>query len=102
VINNSSTPIKVISTNTNGIGSTDTFAIDTNAETTIAIIGQGLNGVRKYKETGENLRDFSKMDIFKNDTLQSITDFLKTKRWVYYENSPHTGDYKLTVENSDF
>lgn len=102
IINNSSTPIKVISTNTNGIGSTDTFAIDVNAETTIAVISQGLNGIRSYKETGEYLRDFSKMDIFKNDTTRAATDFLKTERWTYYENSAHTADYKLTVENSDF
>jgi hypothetical protein len=102
VKNNSTATIKVISTNTDSKTSTDTFLISPNDQTTIAVNGQGLSRVSNYKEKNENLRSFSKMDIFQNDTTKSITDFLKTARWIYNENDKHSADYILTVLQTDF
>jgi hypothetical protein len=100
--NSSTTPLKVICTNTDGIATTDTFNIETGKETMIALIPQGIGLVKKYKETGTSLRDFSRMDIFKNDTIISRINFLNTARWQYVENSKYTADYLLTVTNADF
>ena len=107
IIKNSSTSeIKVISINTNTNrhpqGPADTFAISVGESAIIAVNGQGINRVNSYKETAENLRDFTKMDIFKNDTMQSTVDFLKTSRWIYNETDRFTAEYLLTVTDSDF
>jgi len=100
--NNTTTTIKVISTNTDNKTKTETFFISPNVQATIAINGQGLSGVSNYKEKGEKLRTFSKMDIFKNDSIKSNTDFLKTTRWTYIEKDTHSADYILTVLQTDF
>lgn len=102
VKNGTTSTIKVIRTNTDPKIVTDTFQISPNDQTTIAINGKGLSRVSNYKEKNENLGDFSKMDIFKNDTTQSITNFLKTTRWSYNENNKHSADYILIVTPTDF
>jgi hypothetical protein len=94
--------INVIFTNLNGITQTDTLIIHVNNRETIAINGQGINGIDYYKETEEKLRDFSQMDIFLNDTIKSVIDFLKTSLWEYNETSKHSANYILTVNNDDF
>src|ERR1051325_8870622 len=83
--NNSTANITVICTNTNGKVTTDTFKINLNEGRIIAVNGQGINRVSNYKETGDSLRDFTRINIFKNDTLQSLANFLKTNSWTYDE-----------------
>jgi hypothetical protein len=102
VKNNTTETIKVISTNTYIKTSSDTFLISPNDQATIAVNGQGLSRVSNYKEKNEKLRSFSKMDIFKNDTIKSITDCLKTERWIYDEKDNHSAVYTLTVSSTDF
>jgi|SRR5690242_2882584 len=102
VQNSTTSPIKVVSEYKNTQTTTDTFLIAPNEETTIAVIEKGLNGVRYYKEKGEKLSEFSKVDIYKLDTTKSVTDFLQTNRWIYDETSNHSADYKLTVLPTDF
>ena len=102
VMNKSTATIKVISTNTDNKTLTDTFLIIPNNQTTIAVNRQGLSSVSTYKEKDVNLRNFSKMDIFQNDTIKSGTDFLKTARWIYNETDKHSADYILTVLQTDF
>lgn len=102
VKNSTASPIKVITEYKDIQTTTDTFLIAPNDEATIAIIGKGLSGVRYYKEKGEKLSEFSKVDIYKLDSSKSVTDFLKTNRWIYDETSNHSADYKLTVLLTDF
>lgn len=102
VANNTTSIIKVISEYTDSKTVTDTFLIAPNDVITIAVIGKGLNGVRYYKEKGETLSDFSKVDIYKNDTVKAATNFLMTSRWNYDETTNHSANYKLTVVPTDF
>ena len=102
VANNTTSTIKVISEYTDSKIFTDTFLIAPNDVMTIAVIGKGLNGVRYYKEKGETLSDFSKLDIYKNDNTRAITNFLQTSRWTYDETTNHSADYKLTIVPTDF
>ena len=97
-----SAPLKIVSTSTRGIAKADTFVVGVNEEVTIAVNGQGLNRVNKYKEKGEMLRDFSRMDILKNSKVLSKTNFLITERWTYKEKNAYTADYLLTVTDADF
>ena len=97
VANNTPSTIKIISEYTDSKTETDTSLISPNSVMTIAVIGKGLNGVRYYKEKDETLSDFSKIDIYKNDTTKAITNFLKTNRWTN-----HSADYKSTVATTDF
>jgi hypothetical protein len=99
--NNSAAPIKVIRTNTNGRSSEDTFIIDVTQQTVIAVNGHGISSVKNY-ETSDDLHDITKIEISKNDTLQSKTNFLKTNRWSYKRNNSHNAEYLLTVNDSDF
>ena len=99
--NNSSSSIKIVFTNTKTLKD-GTETISPASEKAIAIIGQGLSGVEEYKEKDANLRSFSKMDIYKNDTIKAKTDFLKTDRWEYTATSKHSADYLATVTDSDF
>ena len=100
--NETSSRIKVIFKNTDEFTKTDTLIIPENNLSTIAINGQGINGIDNYKETEEKLRSFSQIDIFLNDTLKSGNDFLKTSLWEYNETSKHSANYILTVDNDDF
>ena len=99
VKNQASVPIKVISTNR---GKTEIFIIDTNRETIIAKNLGPMTWVTNAKETGDSLRSFSKIDIFRDDTLKSQTDFLKTNLWVFKEISHFYADYTTTVKDTDF
>lgn len=102
VSNNTTDTIKVLSINTESLTAPDTFLISPNKQTTIAINAQGLSRVNKYKEEDEKLRSFSKMDIFKSDSIKSVTDFLFTKHWIYNENDKYRAEYILTVSEIDF
>lgn len=100
--NDTSAPLKIIRTNTDGGVTTDTLVLPPNDQITIAVNRQGIGNVWKYKENGEKLRDFTTMDIFKNDSVKSKTDFLKTERWVYKETDKYAAEYVLTVSPTDF
>lgn len=100
--NETSGHIKVIFTNLKAVIHTDTLIIQKNEQETIAINGQGINGIDYYVETGEKLRDFSQIDIFLDDTIKSVTDCLKTSLWEYNETGKHSANYILTVDNEDF
>lgn len=60
---NTSFPVKVIRTKTDGTAFTDTIIIVKNAQTVIAVNGEGLDRVSKYKEVLDTLRRFPRMDI---------------------------------------
>ena len=100
--NNSSAPIKVVYTDSKTTTKTDSVNITPSEQATIAVHGQGLSSVKHYKEIKEELRDFTKMDVYTSDTIKSNEDFLKSNRWLYNEINAHSANYILTVENSDF
>ena len=100
--NKTVSPIRVISTYMDVKPTADTFLIAPNNQATIAVIDKGLNRVSYYKEKDEKLKDFSNIDIFKNDTIKSTTDFLKTDRWMYVETNNRSANYTLTVLSTDF
>ncbi len=102
IINNSATSaIRVIVTNTFS-NRTDTIIIDPQNQSLIAKNGHGIGTAKSKQEKGENLMDFTKMDIYKSDTIKSNTDFLKTSRWIYKETDKYSADYILTVNDSNF
>ena len=101
-INNSTTSsLKVIVINTFS-NRTDTIVIATQELYLIARNGHGMGTAKSKQEKGEYLMDFAKIDIYKNDTIKSNTDFLKTERWIYDEKDKYSADYILTVSDSDF
>ena len=100
--NNSSAKLKIIYSYKDNKVIIDTIFSESNSIKILAVIGQGLNGVDYYKEKGDKLRDFSKIEIFQNDTLLSKTDFLETEKWIYDEKDSHSAVYLLTVTDSDF
>lgn len=100
--NNSTAKLKIIYSYKDNNVITDTVFSESNSIKILAVIGQGLNSVDYYKEKGDKLRDFSKIEIFQNDTLLSKTDFLKTDKWIYDEKDSHTAVYLLTVTDTDF
>jgi hypothetical protein len=102
ITNTASSDIKVICQNTAGKVVPQTFIIATNNQTIIAVNGEGISRVSNCKETGDTLRNFIVMDIYKYDTLKSAVNFLKTQRWRYNEINNHQADYVLTVTDSDF
>ncbi len=102
VKNNADDTITVVRTKLYGTEPTDTFWISYNSTMTIAVNGQGLSHVRNFKETGDTLRDFERIDIYNHAGQQSVTDFMRTEEWVYKENSDYMADYTATVTNDDF
>jgi len=102
VHNSTSAPLRVVTTNTNGRDTTTTISIPAHEQATIAIIAQGLSGVRNYKETGDSLHELTGIDVFRNDTVMAKTSFLNTSRWHYHQNNAHSADYTSTVTDADF
>ncbi len=102
VKNNADDTITVVRTKVDGGEITDTFWVGYNTTMTIAVNGEGLNHVSTYKETGETLREFTRIDIYNHAGQQSVTNFLRTKEWVYKENGAHMADYTATVTSDDF
>ncbi len=102
VKNNTNTIIKVISTSTYNKVSTDTVFIIPNSQAKIAVNSYGVGSVGKHKEVEETLRNFSKMDVFINDTTKSVTNFLLTERWIYEQTTKNRGSHLLTVSATDF
>ena len=100
--NNTPVPLKLVCTNTNGNSRTDTFFIAPNKQLTIAENSMGIGTAGSKKEKGDRLLYFTRMDIFKNDTIPLKTDFLRTARWMYSEVSKYAAAYRLTVVPADF
>ena len=81
---------------------TDSVFVDVDKTELIKVEGQGLSTVDNYKEKNERLSEFSKISVYKSDTIESKTDFMLTTKWSYYENNSHSADYVATVIDSDF
>ncbi len=99
VINESSYKLKVIFNNN---GKDQTVNIDTSESKIIVVHEQGLSSVDNYQETGDLLSGFNRMDIYKNDTINSQTDYKKTENWTWHKYDSHTAEYAAIVNDFDF
>jgi hypothetical protein len=102
ITNIASDSVDVVRTLVDGTEMTDTFRIGFNQQVTIAVTDAGLNHVSTYKETGDTLRGFTKILVYKKHTQLSKTDFRLTSQWTYNELGKHKADYTTTVSDKDF
>lgn len=80
----------------------DTIIIAPNADQVIAVITYGTNRVEDYRSTGTYQEDFSRLELFRDDTLNSLRDPRLTDHWHYREENKHYAHYTLTVSAADF
>jgi hypothetical protein len=102
IINSSSGTLKVVFTPTDGNTSTQTITISPDQITDLYVDNLGTSRVSKYKQTGEYLTSFNKIDVFKNDTIKAKTIYLKTDSWTYKQVNKHTADYIVFIRDNDF
>ncbi len=100
--NIASDSIDVIRTRIDGSNRIDTIQIGYNQQVTIAVSTEGGDHVSKYRESGEKLRRFTRIDVYRNHTLISRTNFLLSSRWAYRELGRHAADYEAVVTDADF
>lgn len=99
ITNRSSYEIKIIY---NENGHDDTLRVDKDITELIAIHGHGLSSVDNYKETNDELSEFKRIDIYRIDTIKTVTNYIQTKNWIWQEKDAHSADYTAIVTDDDF
>lgn len=102
ISNKTTNKIMVIYNDNDFKNKNDTVFVASNETGLIVVHGQGLSSVEYYKETKDRLSEFSQLDIYKNDTIKSKTDFMLTSKWIWHKNNAHSADYTATINDSDF
>ena len=102
VTNGCSSAIQVVYQTAESNSTEQTLSLEIEETATIYSDDVGIDKVSKYKQDGENLTSFEKMEATKNDTLKSKTDFLKTSAWGYEEKGKRKAEYTLVITDADF
>lgn len=76
---------------------TKEWYIPANSEVTIAKDVPGTRPVYNYKETGEYMSVFSKIEIYRDNTRKDKTDVRLKDYWIYFDNDLQSADYTLIV-----
>jgi len=53
-------------------------------------------------ENGTKIRGLETIRIYRNDSIQSVSDFLQTKYWSFKQLGKTRGEMNLVVKTSDF
>jgi hypothetical protein len=76
---------------------TKEWYIPANSEVTIAKDVPGTKNVYHYKEVGEYMSVFSRIEIYRDNVLKNKTDIRQKVYWTYFDNDLHSADYTLIV-----
>jgi hypothetical protein len=88
---------------TRGKPENDTSTQFVSAGTTV-VVGkeEGLGYVESRKEKSDTLYIYSRLDVFKNDTIPSKKNFKLTKYWTFEKKGKFSADYVLSIREDDF
>jgi hypothetical protein len=100
--NIASDSVDVVTSHIGNPAASDTFRIGYNQQVTIAVTNEGMDHVSKYKETGDRLRNFTRIYVYKRHTIPTTTDFLTTSLWTYNERGRYAANYEATISDTDF
>ncbi len=76
---------------------TKEWYIPANSEVIIAKDIPGTRNVYHYKETGEYMSVFSKIEIYRDNVLKDKTDVRQKEYWTYFDNNLNSADYTLII-----
>jgi hypothetical protein len=102
ITNNSEKRIKVLFSVDSNQKKLDSVYVDVNKTELLIVAGQGLSSVDNYKEKNVSLSEFSRISVYRSDTIESQTEFMLTAKWDFHENNSHSADYTAIVNDSDF
>ena len=83
-------------------GNPPTIRIEPHSSTAIAVIVQDMNPVDDCLGTEASLRDFRKINLYRDDTIPSHKNALRRDNWEFAKENKWGGTYTLQVGEGDF